>query len=218
MNYAVILAGGTGSRAGGTLPKQFQSVRGKRLIWWSVEAFKAFDPCCRIVLAVHNDFLKVWEYELGQEERSLGVEILKVPGGSSRFYSVKNALSVIEDPEATVFIHDGARPLVSPELIRRGASAVGAGKGAIPVIPIVDSIRELTSDGSVAVDRSRYVAVQTPQVFICKDIKKAYDAASSDIGVTDDASVAERFGIEILTFPGDSVNIKVTNPEDFSRL
>ena len=218
MNYAIILAGGTGSRAGGTLPKQFQYVRGKRLIWWSVEAFKAFDPDCRIIMAVHQNFLDNWDLILGPEERELGFEIIKVSGGASRFYSVKNALSIIDDPDAVVFIHDGARPLLTPDLISRGASVVSSGVGAIPVIPLVDSIRELTQSGSVSVDRSRFVAVQTPQIFMCGDIRKAYELADSDVGFTDDASVGEKFGIEIVTFPGDSKNIKVTNPEDFKRI
>lgn len=218
MNYAIILAGGTGSRAGGTLPKQFQYVRGKRLIWWSVEAFKAFDPECRIIMAVHQNFLDNWDSILGPEERELGFEVVKVSGGVSRFYSVKNALSIIDDPDAVVFIHDGARPLLSPDLISRGAAVVSSGVGAIPVVPLVDSIRELTQSGSVSVDRSCFVAVQTPQIFMCGDIRKAYELADSDVGFTDDASVGEKFGVEIVTFPGDSKNIKVTNPEDFKRI
>ena len=85
MNYAVILAGGTGSRAGGSLPKQFQIVKGKRLFWWSVQAFREFDEDCRIILVVHRDYLKDWDRLFGKEEREFGYPITKIEGGSSRF-------------------------------------------------------------------------------------------------------------------------------------
>lgn len=218
MNYAVILAGGTGSRAGDSLPKQFQIVKGKRLFWWSVQAFREFDEDCRIILVVHKEYLKDWDMLFGKEEREFGYPVTKVEGGSSRFYSVSNALSIIDDPSAVVFIHDGARPLVTPDLIRRGADIVSKGRGAVPVVPLVDSIRKLTPEGSVSVSRSDYVAVQTPQIFYVEDIKGAYEAAEDDNGFTDDASVAEFFGLGIEVFPGDTDNIKITNPEDFKRL
>lgn len=227
MNYALILAGGTGSRAGGSLPKQFQMVKGKRMIWWSVEAFKVFDSECRIVMAVHKDFLDKWEEEFGKEEKKLGYDIIKIEGGRSRFQSVKNALNYIESiidgsdalaSKCKLFIHDGARPLVSPELIERGANEVAEGKGAVPVVPLVNSIRKITPECSFAVDRNDYVVVQTPQVFLFTDIKKAYDSVADENEFTDDASVAEKYGLRIAVFPGDSKNIKVTNPEDFRML
>lgn len=218
MNYAVILAGGSGSRAGGALPKQFQIVKGRRLIWWSVDAFKSFDPHCKIILAVHPEFLKNWDSLFIEEEKARGIEILKVPGGETRFHSVKNALSCIEEKDASVFIHDGARPLVSPQLIKRGSGSVSKGEGGVPAVPLVDSIRMISPEGSIAVDRSSFMAVQTPQVFISEDIKQAYDAIDDPSGFTDDASVAEKFGIKINLFEGDSRNIKVTNPEDFKLL
>lgn len=218
MNYAIILAGGSGSRAGGPLPKQFQKVGGKRLIWWCVEAFIAFDPECKIILVLPKVYLDSWENEFGDEERQMCKEILKVEGGNSRFHSVKNALSLVEETKGIVFIHDGARPLVTPELIKRGLDTVECGKGAVPAVPVVNSLRKLTTTGSVAVDRSQFVAVQTPQIFMAEDIKAAYLSAEDDIKFTDDASVAENFGLKISLFEGDSKNIKITHPEDFKRL
>lgn len=215
MNYALILAGGTGSRAGGPLPKQFQEVGGKRMLWWSIEAFKAFDPDCRIVLAVHPDFIDSWDELFGEEERAAGIELIKVRGGNSRIESVRNALRAVTRPDAKVFIHDAARPFVSTDLIRRGLDAVAKGIGAVPAVPVTDSMRRLTPGGSEGVVRSDYVAVQTPQVFICSDIKKAYEALEDEAGLTDDASVAERHGIRIVLFEGDPANRKVTNPSDF---
>lgn len=222
-NYALILAGGTGSRAGGPLPKQFQTIRGLRMLWWSVEAFRAFDPDCRIVVAVHPAFLGRWEELLGEEERALGIRLVKTAGGASRTESVANGLRAIwemerdKEGDATVFIHDAARPFVTPEIIRRGAETAGEGTGAVPAIPLSDSIRMLAADGSRAADRSAFVAVQTPQVFRLKDIKEAYDALpdENDPSLTDDASVAERHGLRIALYEGDPANRKITNPSDF---
>lgn len=218
MNYAIILAGGTGSRAGGLLPKQFQLIAGRRMFWWSVLAFRRFDPECRIILVVHPDFIDAFS----DEEESTGIPLLKVPGGSSRIESVRNGLTRIlsECPdgagsdEVRVFIHDAARPLVTPELIARGAEMAGKGVGAIPVVALSDSIRRLTAEGSEAADRAAFVAVQTPQIFMLPDIAAAYDAVKEGRGLTDDASVAERFGLKIVTFSGDPANFKVTNPND----
>lgn len=220
MNIALILAGGVGSRAGGSLPKQFQYIRGKRMLWWSVEQFLRFDPDCLILLVVHPHFLENWEREFGEEEKLIGHPVHKTAGGSTRVESVRNGLNFLEnlgvDGAAKVFIHDGARPLVTEEMIRAGEAVAADGIGAVPVVPLSDSIREFRDGRSVAVDRNNYRAVQTPQIFLFQDIKAAYDAVSSEDGsLTDDASVAERFGLKISTFPGDPRNIKVTNPIDF---
>lgn len=225
MNFALILAGGTGSRAGSALPKQFVAAGGRRLFWRSVEAFRTFDSECRIVLIVHPDYLERWDELFGAEERELGFEIAKTGGGVSRIESVKNGLEFIrgllteeQRSEARVFIHDSARPGVSAELIRRGSHAVGRGRGAVPVIPLADSIRRLDGAGSKAVARKDYVAVQTPQVFMFEDIYKAYSRVSADSDFTDDASVAENSGIPITLYEGAPENFKVTTPEDFKRL
>lgn len=221
MNYALILAGGTGTRAGGPLPKQFQIAGGKRILWRSVEAFLKFDPACEIVLVVHPDFLRDWDSIFGDEEKTLPHKIHKVKGGASRIQSVRNGLDFIfkvASGETKVFIHDSARPLVTPELIKRGAEVLRPGEGAVPVVPITDSIRKLTAGSSIAVRREDYVAVQTPQIFYLPDIYKAYSALEDETGLTDDASVAEKSGLNIVTFPGDAANIKITNPSDFRLL
>ena len=195
------------------------------MLWWSVDAFRKFDPDIRIVLVVHPDFLDRWSELLEgeeREERGGGPDFMKVKGGESRIESVKNALrelagEEIGGEEATVFIHDAARPFVTPDLIRRGSAEVKEGRGAVPVVALSDSIRIIIPGGTKAVDRSHYVAVQTPQVFRLSDIRKAYDALADTTGMTDDASVAENFGLEIVTYKGDTNNFKITNPEDFRR-
>lgn len=224
MNYAVILAGGAGTRAGGPLPKQFQMVGTRRMLWWSVDAFRAFDPSCRIVLVIHPDFLSRWDDLFAEEERERGLAFLKVAGGKSRIASVRNALESIhalekgnDRKDIKVFIHDAARPFVTPALIGRGAATVSPGRGAVPVVPLSDSIRKITPEGSVSVDRGDYASVQTPQIFHLNDIYWAYAMVEDESGLTDDASVAERSGVPIDTFEGDAANFKITNPSDFSR-
>lgn len=218
MNYAIILAGGTGSRAGGPLPKQFQMVAGRRMLWWSVLAFREFDPEVKIVLAIHPDYIQRFGELFPEEDTS---DLILTEGGATRIESVENALKAISSlalAEDKVFIHDAARPAVTSDLIYRGSETVGSGVGAVPVVPLSDSIRQLIPEGSKAVDRAGYVAVQTPQIFLFEDIRKAYSGITDTKSLTDDASVAERAGIKISTFPGDTANLKVTNPEDFHRI
>lgn len=228
MNYAIILAGGTGSRAGGPLPKQFQKVGGKRIIWRSVEAFRNFDPSIKIIVALHGDFMNLWNNFL-EEEGFDGSDFKVVEGGETRFGSVKNALEFIErseilgsasgcETEDMVFIHDAARPLVSIELIARGKECVEKGVGGIPVIPVTDTIRMVSNEGTKVVDRSLLLAVQTPQVFMLEDIAAAYRNQSDSRVFTDDASVAEAYGLKINTFEGDPKNFKITNPDDIKRM
>ena len=190
----------------------------------SMDAFLSFDPECIVIVVVHPDYLDNPEI-LSTTETENGIYF--TAGGESRIESVKNGLDKanslsdelsLDKKLAKVFIHDGARPNVTAELIERGAGKVEKGRGAIPVVPVVDSIRELTDEGSVAVDRSRYVAVQTPQVFMLEDISDAYSGIKEESTLTDDASVAERAGIKINLYTGDSNNFKVTNPSDFKRL
>lgn len=241
MNYAIILAGGTGARAGGNLPKQFHILAGKPVLWWSLNAFRRFDPEITLVLVMHPDYCEFWS-ELND---STGDPIRSIlcNGGSSRLESVSNGLSAIRDivfrycqstetrlPEHAdsckdvVMIHDGARPLVSGEVIGDAFSKVKEGVGVVPVTPLTDSIREIITSKrnddesaySVMADRSRFKAVQTPQVFMLQDLMRAYDAVDfDDKTLTDDGSVAERYGIRVVLSAGDPINIKITNPNDF---
>lgn len=206
-------------RAGGPLPKQFQKVGERSLFWRSVEAFLRFDPSMRVVLVVHPEFLARWHELFASEETALGARVTKVAGGPSRVASVRCGLEALgAGPSDLVFIHDSARPLVSPELIARGEACVRGfaegGVGAVPVVPLADSIRRLTPEGSVSVPRSEYVAVQTPQIFRYGDIAPAYARVADESAFTDDASVAEAAGVRVVTFPGDSLNFKVTTPLD----
>ncbi len=217
--YAVIVAGGSGIRAGGDMPKQFQPLLGRPMLWWSMKAFKAEDSETQLIIVLHPGFFDDWDMlfnELPENER-FGHEI--VCGGRTRAESVANGLLAIPDAsDALVAVHDAARPLLSAELIRRGWQACAeSAAGAVPAVDGTDSLRMTTPEGSVSVKRSDYVAVQTPQVFPLEKLKACYAAADVlDPIFTDDASITEHSGMETVLYKGEHGNIKVTNPQDFS--
>lgn len=213
--FAVIVAGGDGRRAGGGLPKQFRMLEGIPMLWWSVRAFHKEDPSTKIILVIHPAFLDIWhEIHSSLSGSDLTIPIKVVAGGKNRLESVINGLAVIPDDErALVAVHDAARPVISPDMIGRGWKAGEEYHAAVPVDAMTDSIRELIECGSRAAERSRYVKVQTPQVFDASLLKAAYAGPLSD-SMTDDASVAEAYGVEIGLYEGESTNIKVTHPLD----
>lgn len=227
MNYAIILAGGSGTRAGGLLPKQFQRLVDAPVVWHSIRRFHDFDPDIQIVVPLHKNFFEFWNSRLLPLARKEGVNNIEViEGGESRIQSVKNGLKRISEElemnsrvssgKVKVFIHDGARPLLDNEMIDTGSKTVRMGVGCVPVVPLSDSIRKKTDLGTVTADRSMFMCVQTPQVFMLGDIISAYSKIESEDGLTDDASVAEKSGIKIATFKGHPDNIKITNPIDFA--
>lgn len=215
MRYAIIVAGGKGLRAGGGIPKQFRELCGRPLLWWSLRSFYMADPEVGIVVVLPEGFADRWRSmmeSLPQEDR---IPHETVVGGASRTDSVFNGLRALGDAEGLVAIHDGARPLVSPEMILRGFETAAAYGAAVPAVPLTDSIRRLTSEGSVVADRSEFVAVQTPQVFGISLLRLCYSRLDPTHIYTDDASVVEPHH-PITLFDGDPRNLKVTNPSDFA--
>lgn len=208
---AIILAGGSGTRAGGDVPKQLQLLDDVPVFLRSIWAFHAEDPEVNIILVVNAKYKKLFEQYL--EDWVTRVRI--VEGGATRPESVMKGLSIASD-QGLVAIHDAARPRVSPALIHRGWQEAAGSQGAIPVVPLTDSIRHITDSGSVSVPRAEYVAVQTPQFFTMAYIKLLYKQIPPEIAatLTDDASLVDRMGGVIKTFPGDPANRKITNPED----
>lgn len=223
MKYAVILAGGTGTRAGGRVPKQFHEIAGRPLLWWSLRAFHEADPDTRFVLVIHPEWRAYWDdllKSLPEEDRFGGVT---VSGGRDRVESVANALAAIRPcrPGDYVAVHDGARCCVTPELISRGWQTAISHSTAVPVVPVTDSLRRLDTDskdmsgGSRSVDRSEYVAVQTPQIFDLSLLVDCFAKREEERVYTDDASIVEPHHT-ISLYEGDPSNIKVTNPGDFA--
>lgn len=210
--YAVFVAGGSGSRMGGDVPKQFLELRGVPILERSIERFLDAVPDARVVTVLPDKHIDTWREICLRRGLSFPQTIVK--GGMTRFHSVKNALGRVPDG-AIVSVHDGVRPLASEALIAGMVEKMqvpGGPAGLIPVVPVVDTLRSVAA-GVPAPDRSTLVAVQTPQMFLSEALKEAY-RLPYDVTFTDDASVAERAGFTVLTVPGERYNIKITTPED----
>lgn len=212
--YAIIVAGGVGSRSGDSLPKQFHDIGGHPMLWWTLKAFEAENKDTKLIVVMHADYIDLWNKAASAD----CPEHIVVPGGATRTASVAAGLAVVpEDIDGLVAVHDAARPLASPELIRESWRHAAEFKAVVPAVPVSDSLRKGTKENSHSVDRSRFFAVQTPQVFDIQLLKEAYKSAAKSKGVsfTDDASVVEWYGKSVRLFDGDPRNIKVTYPGDF---
>ncbi len=206
----VIVAGGKGTRMGADIPKQFLSLGGRPVLMHTIEAFHRFDPLMQIIVVLPTDQQDFWKDLCQKYGFSLSHEIIS--GGETRFHSVKNGLSLVPDG-VLVGIHDGVRPFVSQEVLSACYEQAEKKHAAFPVIPVIDSLRKSTPEGSVSVDRSEYCLVQTPQVFHSGLIKKAYQQPYSSV-FTDDVSVFESIGGEAFEVPGNRENIKITGTID----
>jgi 2-C-methyl-D-erythritol 4-phosphate cytidylyltransferase len=211
--YAVILAGGHGQRMGASVPKQFLPLDGKPILRHTVEKFLSLGREVEIITVIPSDGREYWKRYC--EESGFLQRYIMPTGGITRFHSVQNALKYVPDG-AVVAVHDGVRPFVEPDFLNTLIDEAEQNDAVIPVIPPVESVRTLETDGSsFAVDRSRYVLVQTPQVFKSEILKKAYAQPYSP-AFTDDASVVEAAGFKVKLVPGSRNNIKLTTPEDLS--
>jgi 2-C-methyl-D-erythritol 4-phosphate cytidylyltransferase len=211
--YVIIVAGGKGQRMNVELPKQFISLNGKPVLMHTIEAFYEYDEAITVILVLPSAQISYWKDLCKKHVFSFNCQI--VSGGDSRFYSVKNGLDVISD-SGLVAIHDGVRPFANKETIDscfKAASEFGSG---IPVVELVDSIRQIDGNKSVAVDRGNYKLVQTPQVFDVEKIKQAYTKALTVDATqfTDDASVFSFAAYNIQLVEGNRENIKITTPFD----
>lgn len=208
--YAVIVAGGSGTRMGSDLPKQFIVLKGKPVLYYSLKAFLDVYNDLKVILVLPFNFL-----ESGQEiiDTYFDKERIKViKGGDSRFQSVKNGLTLIEE-EAVIFVHDAARCLLTPDLIKRCYEAVLKTGTAIPVVPAKDSVRLINDEGSEVIDRDKIMLVQTPQTFHSKILLPAYQIGFKE-QFTDEATVVEAYGLKISLVEGEDTNIKITRPVD----
>ena len=208
--YAIIVAGGTGSRMGSNLPKQFLPLKDKPVLYYSVKAFlDAYDDL-QIILVLPIAFT-----DIGQEIIDAYFEnerILLKNGGDTRFDSVKNGLNLVKD-ESIIFVHDAVRCLVSVDLIHRCYEVAMRTGSAVPAVPFKDSVRVINGDGSEAIDRSRLAIIQTPQTFHSKILLPAYEIDYKD-KFTDEATVVEAYGLNVSLTEGEETNIKITRPID----
>jgi 2-C-methyl-D-erythritol 4-phosphate cytidylyltransferase len=208
--YAVIVAGGAGTRMGGDLPKQFMLLKDKPVLYYSVQAFlNAFDDL-EVILVLPVDHVGTGQEIIDAYFDKDRVQLTE--GGDTRFQSVKNGLQLIEE-ESIIFVHDAVRCLVTPELIYRCYESAVATGTAIPAIPGKDSVRLLTDEGNDAIDRNRVMLVQTPQAFHSKILLPAFQIDYKD-KFTDEATVVEAYGLKVSLVKGEENNIKITTPVD----
>jgi 2-C-methyl-D-erythritol 4-phosphate cytidylyltransferase len=209
LKYAIIVAGGSGSRMGGSLPKQFMLLKGKPLLWYTINAFiEAYDDI-QIILVLPEHFVENGNAIIKEFPYN---RIRITTGGQTRFHSVKNGLRLV-DNHAIVFVHDGVRCLVTPELIRRCGTATIENGNAVPAITATDTIRVETSTGNEFLDRNKAYMIQTPQTFFSDVIKNAFEQEWLE-SFTDEASVVEKTGVKIFLVEGEQNNIKITRPLD----
>ena len=211
--YAILVAGGKGLRMGSDIPKQFLPLRGRPVLMHTIDVFRRTYPDIHIILVLPREQQDYWRQLCGQHDYD--VELCVADGGETRFHSVHNGLSLIpDDARGVVGVHDGVRPFVSPETIRRCFEAAEEFGAVVPVVSVVETVRQVLADGSsMTVDRNAYRLVQTPQTFDIQLLKKAY-GQPFDPFFTDDASVVETMGHPIKLVEGNNENIKLTNPAD----
>lgn len=218
--YFIVTAGGSGTRMGADKPKQFLSIDGKSILHATIERLLEAVPEAKVITVLPKAYIPYWKqycYEHGFTAPQTLVE-----GGLTRFHSVKAALAKVPDGAITA-IHDGVRPFVPAALVREMAEQMDKGvRGLVPCLPATDTLKRLRKTGTsllepaaegAAIDRSCVFSVQTPQMFLSEDIKKAYSAAY-DVSFTDDSSVAAAAGVPVFFCEGAKFNIKITTPED----
>ncbi len=205
----IITAGGIGKRMGGNYPKQFLLLAGMPVLMRTINVFHDFDPKAQIIITLPNDWKNEWQQLC--EKYNFSVKHSVVNGGLERFHSVKNALETCSGNQ--IMIHDGVRPLVSAETLKRGLESLQNHLGAIPVIDSIDSLRWSDGEKNKSVNRAEYKRVQTPQCFRRQEIRKAYELDFNS-NFTDDASVFEAAGFAVHLFNGNEENLKITTEKD----
>ena len=216
MDYAIILAGGKGLRMGSDIPKQFLPVGGLPVLMHTIRRFREYDASLHIILVLPKAQQDYWKRLC--EKYQFDIDYAVADGGATRFHSIKNGLQLIPDEEqGVVAVHDGVRPFPAVGVIRDCFEAARQTGAAIPVIPVVETIRHLEYkvQRSKTVPRDEYRLVQTPQAFDIQLHKRAYAQEYND-GFTDDASVVESLGHPITLVNGNRENIKITTPFDLT--
>ena len=210
LKYAIIVAGGSGTRMGGNLPKQFLLLNKKPVLYYTIRTFlRAYDDL-KIVLVLPHAYT-----DMGQEIVSAWFNDGRTritEGGDTRFQSVKNGLQMVGG-ESIIFVHDGVRCLLSQALIHACYEKAIETGSAIPVVASKDSVRLMTGEGNVVADRSKVMMVQTPQTFQSKILIPAFDVDYND-KFTDEAIVVEASGQKVTLVQGEETNIKITTPLD----
>lgn len=212
MISVIIVAGGKGLRMGEDTPKQFIPLCDIPILMRTINKFYNHPRICEVVVVLPLEHQEFW----AQLCKDYGFDLhYKIAiGGDTRFESVRNGLSCVNELCDTVFVHDAVRPFVSDSLISNLANMSARCKAVIPVIEVTDTVRQVDClSGSVMVDRTMLRLVQTPQAFSYKVLTEAYNLPY-DSSFTDDASVVERLGVSIDLITGDLNNFKITTKRD----
>jgi 2-C-methyl-D-erythritol 4-phosphate cytidylyltransferase len=212
-NYAIIVAGGSGTRMQAALPKQFLLLNGLPILMHTLQAFHNTVAKPQLILVLHPDYHELWSDLCAKYNFTLAHQLIK--GGEARFHSVKLGFNIIEDINSVIAIHDAVRPLTAASIIDNSFTYAAEHGNAITAVKSRDSIRQIQGDHSVNLLRDDIYLVQTPQTFKWELLKKAYDQAY-DVKFTDDASVVESSGVKINLIEGSYENIKITFPEDIA--
>lgn len=205
----IITAGGMGTRIVASLPKQFLLLKGQPILMHTLAVFYSLDSEMQLIITLPIDWMDYWKSLLAEYKCEIPHEL--VVGGETRFASIQNALLYVRGDE--VGVHDGVRPFVSHDTISRCFNALTKSDAVVPCLPVKDSIRKTTSNGSIAIDRSDLRVVHTPQCFSSTLLKASYNTTFSSL-FTDDASVVEAYGSSILMVDSNEENIKITSSID----
>ena len=208
--YAVIVAGGTGSRMNATVPKQFLLINNKPLLFYTIDVFLKTYADLKVILVLPEDHVRNGQEIIDAYFKDSEITICE--GGRTRFHSVQNGLKLINE-ESIIFVHDGVRCLLTKDLIGRCYIEAERSGSAIPVIIAKDSVRLQTADEHVVLERSTVKLVQTPQTFHSKILLAAFKIDYKE-KFTDEATVVEEFGIRVNLIEGEENNIKITTPSD----
>lgn len=208
----IIVAGGSGRRMGGSLPKQFMMLGNEPILARSINRIHEALPAAEIVVVLPKDHIELWKNIAARFEVA---EHKIACGGEERFHSVLNGLQALSKEIEYIGIHDAVRPLVSKRLIIKLMLEAEKNAAVIPVVAPPDSYRKVEGELSHIIDRSTLRIVQTPQVFQASILRKAYEQEFSP-AFTDDASVVEMAGHKITLVEGERENIKITTPVDMT--
>lgn len=208
---AVIVAGGSGQRMGVPTPKQFLEINGKPLLWHTINAFLEAFAEIELVIVLPEAYLDASKQIAAMFSSA---KIHFTTGGATRFHSVQNGLKYLDTTNSILFVHDGVRCLISPDLIKRCYYQAVEKGSAIPAVAATDSIRiDKGNEDSVVVDRNKVRIIQTPQTFKAELLMPAFAQDYKD-GFTDEATVVEAFGQKIFLIEGEHNNVKITRPID----
>ena len=217
--FAIIVAGGSGSRMKTDVAKQFLLLKGKPILQRTIEQFLTFSPDMPIRLVLPERDLAIWD-SLCAEHDFHPQNVTTVIGGASRFQSVQNGLASIPteaDATGLVAVHDGVRPYVSAATIAVSFATASHKGSAVTCVAAKDSVRVMGENGhSQAIDRARVRLVQTPQTFRLDWFRQAF-ARPEQPHFTDCASVLEWAGYPITLIEGEYENIKITTPDDLKE-